>query len=61
MYKYITNISQHAESNLVIRGKMYIPIENISRGINEPSSPLLTRDIGYCTKAGKMFDKIQKF
>ena len=26
---------------------MYIPIENISRGIDEPSNPLLTRTIGH--------------
>ena len=36
-------------------GKIYIPIENISRGIDEPSNPLLTRAIGYCTIAGEMF------
>ena len=59
MYKYIT-ACRHAESNLDIRGKMYIPIENISRGIDEPSNPLLTRAIGYRTIAGEIFDKIQK-
>ena len=39
---------------------MYIPIENISRGVDEPSNPLLTRTIGYCTIAGEIFDKIKK-
>ena len=56
-----TNISQHAESNLDIRGKIYIPIENISRGIDQRSNPLLARAIEYCTIAGEIFDEIQKF
>ena len=32
---------------------MYIPIENISRGIDESSNPLLTRTIGHCTISGE--------
>ena len=32
---------------------MYIPIENISRGIDKPLNPLLTRTIGHCTIAGE--------
>ena len=39
---------------------MYIPIENISRGIDEPSNPLLRRTIGHCTIAwGNLVDEIQ--
>ena len=34
---------------------MYIPIENISRGIDESSNPLLTRTIGYSTISGGKF------
>ena len=34
---------------------MYIPIENISRGIDESSNPLLTRNIGQCTMLGKIW------
>ena len=30
-----------------------IPIENISRGIDEPPNPLLSRSIGHCTIAGE--------
>ena len=39
---------------------MYIPIENIIRGIDEPSYPLLTRTIGHCTIVRGFFDEIQE-
>ena len=39
---------------------MYISIESISRGIDKPSNPLLTRTIGHCTIAGEIFDEIQE-
>ena len=32
---------------------LYIPIENISRVIDEPLNPLLTRTIGHCTIVGE--------
>ena len=39
---------------------MYIPIENMSRGIDKPSNPLLMRTIGHCTIAGEnLVDVIQ--
>ena len=40
---------------------MYIPIENISRGIDEPSNPLLMRAIGYCTIAGEILMRYNNF
>ena len=41
---------------------MYIPIENISRGIDESSNPLLKRTIGHCTISGKNFvDEIKNY
>ena len=44
--KYITACRKQLRCKKV---KMYIPIENISRGIDELSNPLLTRGIGHCT------------
>ena len=46
----------------ISEGKIYIPTENISRGIVEPSNPLLTRTIRHFTTAGEnLVDEIQNF